>query len=221
MPANDTRVPLCIFVKVPEPGRVKTRLVPPLTHHQAADLASAFFADTLSLARSFRWARTIVVCDGDARELELIDVKIVWQQGGGDLGERMERTMRRALSESPMAMIIGTDSPDLPRAALENARNLLDSNDAVLGPTRDGGFYLIGLRRCDEGILSDLPWSESETRERTIERLEMRGYRVALTEPWFDVDVSADVARLEELLIREPDRAPRTAALLNALRSDR
>jgi uncharacterized protein len=205
---------LCIFVKPPVPGRVKTRLVPSVTPAEAAALAAAFFADTHALAHSCGWARVVVACDGDPSALALAADAEVWPQGSGDLGERMERILRRALGDSTAAIAIGTDSPGLPRRFLDAARLHLASHDAVVGPCEDGGFYLLGLRRCPAQLLHGLPWSVATTRAHTVERLLARGLTVAETEPWFDVDVAADLARLAELLRDERIFAPKTAELL-------
>ena len=138
----------------------------------------------------------------------------VWPQGEGDLGARLERILRRALKESAHAVAIGTDSPGLPLALLEEARSALEAHDAVVGPADDGGFYLLGLNRCPEGLLAGLPWSAENTRARTLSRLEERGLTVQLLAPWFDVDVAADLERLRSLLAEGAIRAPATAHLL-------
>jgi uncharacterized protein len=207
-------LPLCIFVKPPLPGKVKTRLSPSLAPEAAARLAAAFFADTLALARSCEWARVVVACDGDPAALGLEPDIEVWPQGGGDLGDRLERVLGRALRESAAAVAIGTDSPGLPRAFLDSAHRRLGSADAVLGPCDDGGFYLIGLRRCPGGLLSGLPWSVDSTRAETLARLRFAGLSVAETEPWFDVDLPEDLERLTDLLERGEISAPNTARLL-------
>jgi hypothetical protein len=214
-PQMPPRSLLCIFVKPPLAGTVKTRLVPAVTPEQAASLAAAFFADTLALAGSCAWARVVVACDGDPAPLGLDAGVEVWPQGGGDLGERMERVLRRALDKVPAAIAIGTDSPGLPRQRLEAARGLLEQHDAVVGPSEDGGYYLLGLRRCPEGLLRGLPWSEACTRRETVARLRAEGFRVAETEPWFDVDLPADLARLAELLREGQLSAPTSARLLS------
>lgn len=109
---------LCIFVKPPTAGRVKTRLVPSVTPAQAAELASAFFADTLALARSCDWARIVVACDGDPALLALDTDVEVWPQGGGDLGERMERVLGRALGDlARLAELLREERIFAPRTA--------------------------------------------------------------------------------------------------------
>jgi len=216
MPAATT---LCIFVKPPLPGLVKTRLTPFLTAGEAAGLAAAFFADTFALARSCEWARVVVACEGDPSPLGLGTGAEVWPQGAGDLGDRMERALSLALEGGDSAIVIGTDSPGLPRRLLDAARLQLAGNDAVIGPSEDGGFYLLGLRKCPQGLLQGLPWSTATTRDRLLERLSSSGIAVAEVEPWFDVDVPADLKRLAGLIREESVFAPRTARYLAGLAS--
>lgn len=135
-------------------------------------------------------------------------------QGTGDLGERIERVLRTALRLAPYAIAIGADSPALPTRLLEAARAGLERSEAVIGPAEDGGFYLIGLRACPEGLLRGLSWSASDTFARTLERLREHGLRVEVLERWFDVDRAEDLERLRELLRRGEIHAPRTARLL-------
>jgi rSAM/selenodomain-associated transferase 1 len=213
-----TKATLCILVKAPLPGLVKTRLTPFLTKVEAAGLAAAFFADTFALASSCDWARVVVACDGDPSPLELSAGTEVWSQGSGDLGERMERVLSLALESSKAAIVIGTDLPGLPRRFLDSAWLKLAERDAIIGPSADGGFYLLGLQRCPSGLLCGIPWRSSTTRERTVERLCSVGLTVAEAEPWFDVDVPSDLVRLADLLREERISAPRTAGFLTGLR---
>ena len=213
-----TKATLCIFVKAPLPGLVKTRLTPFLTTVEAASLAAAFFADTFALANSCEWARVVVACDGDPSLLELATGTEVWQQGSGDLGERMERVLSLALESSQAAIVIGTDFPGLPRRFLDSARLKLAEHDAIIGPSADGGFYLLGLQRCPSGLLRGIPWQSATTREHTVARLCSIGLTVAEAEPWFDVDVPTDLVRLAGLLREERILAPRTADFLTGLR---
>ncbi|HEX7505251.1 MAG TPA: TIGR04282 family arsenosugar biosynthesis glycosyltransferase [Polyangia bacterium] len=213
-----TKATLCIFEKAPLSGLVKTRLAPFLTTVEAAGLAAAFFADTFALASSCDWARVVVACDGDPSLLEIAPDTEVWPQGPGDLGERMERALSLALESSKAAIIIGTDLPGLPRRFLDSAHFQLTGHDAIIGPSADGGFYLLGLQRCPSGLLRGIPWQSATTREHTVERLYSIGLTVAEAEPWFDVDEPTDLVRLAGLLREERIWAPRTAGFLTGLR---
>jgi rSAM/selenodomain-associated transferase 1 len=214
-------VTLCIFVKEPRAGAVKTRLAATIGAEAAARLARAFFLDTIELAQRLSSARVVVALSGEDTMFPEIHGRFeVWSQGDGDLGARMERILRRALEESPRALAIGTDSPGLPLTLLENALKSLGSHDAVMGPADDGGFYLLGLTACPEGLLASLPWSADDTRARTLSRLHERGLSVELLDPWFDVDVEADLDRLRSLLAAGTIHAPKTSQILGIHRSE-
>jgi glycosyltransferase A (GT-A) superfamily protein (DUF2064 family) len=126
--------------------------------------------------------------------------------------------LRRALSLAPFVIAIGIDTPGLPHTFLEQAREALRDADAVLGPAEDGGFYLLGLRRCPSGLLQDLPWSAENTFSQALARLKASGLSVVLLDRWFDVDRPADLIRLRQLLERGHIDAPETLRALQALR---
>jgi hypothetical protein len=205
---------VCVFAKPPRAGSVKTRLAGEVGAQGAARLARAFFADTWALVARTAWARPVAAVNGPFPLAARGDDCTVWRQGGGDLGLRMERVLRRALREAPFAIALGSDSPGLPRQRLEAARVRLAACDAVLGPAEDGGFYLLGLRRCPRGLLRELPWSSADTFARTCERLRARGLSVAILPGWFDVDRPADLARLRRLLAGRRIHAPHTRRAL-------
>jgi glycosyltransferase A (GT-A) superfamily protein (DUF2064 family) len=129
----------------------------------------------------------------------------------------MERALLRALTIGERVLLIGSDSPGLPRAHPEAARAELSTHDAVLGPADDGGFYLVGLHRCEPGLLSGLPWSRSDTLTHTEARLRKAGRTVAHAPAWFDVDEHPDLLRLSGLLVRGEVDAPATARMLASL----
>jgi hypothetical protein len=201
---------VCIFAKPPVPGQVKTRLQPALGREGAAALARAFLDDTCAALRDLPWASPVLATTGPLDGAPFP----IWPQGEGDLGARLERVLARALREAPFAIAVGTDSPGLPPRLLDDARTALADADAVIGPSADGGFYLLGLRRCPEGLLRDLPWSRADTCIRTLARLRERGFRVAALDPWFDVDRPGDLATLRGLLATGTITAPATARLL-------
>lgn len=205
-------VTIAIFAKPPRPGRAKTRLVPALGEVGAARLARAFLQDVWALSdRS--WARRVLATTepGD-RSCGLPEGIERWDQGGGDLGARVERVLWRGRP----AIALGADSPDLPPDYLDAAREALSDADAVFGPAQDGGFYLLGVRHGPQGMLDDLPWSTPDTLSAAEARLRSLGLRTRRIEPWYDVDEPTD---LEALLARlsEHERAPRTRAALREL----
>ncbi|MBI5440963.1 MAG: TIGR04283 family arsenosugar biosynthesis glycosyltransferase [Deltaproteobacteria bacterium] len=167
---------------------------------------------------SLQWAEPVLVTtEPDAPEWRRSRLRRVRPQGSGDLGERLMRAMSDALGTSRAVIAIGADSPGLPTEYLEAARLALESSDAVLGPAKDGGFYLIGLRRAPGNLLDGLPWSSAETFERTWNRLLERGLSVHVLPDWFDVDHSEDLVGLRRRLVRGDIDAPSTARALAGL----
>lgn len=211
-------VALCVFAKPPRAGEAKTRLAPALGAEGAARLARAFIQDTWALVTRMPWAAPVLASPSPWPEGLLAGPVEVWPQGEGDLGARMERVLLRALERYPAVMALGADSPGLSPEHLEAARAGLVHADAVFGPSEDGGFYLLALRRLPVGAFVNLPWSQAETLARTEERLVSLGLTVARVAPFFDVDVPEDLAHLESELASGRLRAPATEAALRELR---
>jgi uncharacterized protein len=206
---------ICVFAKTPEAGGVKTRLG--LTDAAAASLATAFFQDTWAQLAALSWARPVAALNGEPSALGGAPGGEVWEQGDGDLGARLERVLHRALNDGPWAIALGADTPGLPAQRLEEARDALRTFDAVLGPSEDGGFYLLGLSRCPEGLLNSLPWSEPDTFVSTHQRLQQLGLEVAVLPKWFDLDRPDDLQRFKRMLERGEVIAPRSQRALEAL----
>lgn len=209
---------VCVMAKAPVAGRVKTRLSPPLTADQAASLAAGFLLDTWSVASQLDGASLFLSRAGPAGlfppELAAVDAV---DQRGSDLGARIESALLEGLERGSRVLVIGSDLPGLPLAHLEAARDALERADCVLGPSSDGGFYLIGARNFAPGTLADLPWSSPRTRASTIERLESRGFSVELAPPFDDIDEPSDLDALRARVIAAPDSAPATHRALAAL----
>lgn len=211
---------IAVFAKPPRAGEAKTRLGAAVGHDVAARLARAFFEDTWHRAKELPGVRLVLA--STANEVDAFGVGAVelWLQGEGDLGARLERIAARALAEAPWFVAIGADSPGLPLQHLEAARAALLRHEAVLGPSADGGFYLLGLRSLTPGLLDGLPWSAPTTFEATRSRLLEQGWHVATLQPWYDVDEVAELERLRRELAEGSIQAPRTAAVLASLRQD-
>lgn len=207
-----------VFAKYPRAGRVKTRLARELGDAAAADLYRAFVADLLDTLDGI--GRPLAICHwpadagGDMREW-LGEDRRYWAQEGDDLGERMANALARAFRAGfRRAILVGTDLPDLPSSIVVRAFDALARTGVVLGPARDGGYYLIGF--CAEtftrDVFRDIPWSENAVCRRTRDRMAANGLAPVLLPVWKDIDTVAD---LEEL--GTADRAPRTRARLAAL----
>ena len=211
---------VCIFAKPPLPGRAKTRLIPVLGDELAAVCADAFLEDTVRLVERLSWAELIIAAT-ETFERRYFPHHPVWIQPAGDLDIRIEVILRRALLSTPLALALGADSPGLPVKFMEQAREALKVHDAVLGPTEDGGFYLLGLKRCPSGLLSGIEWSSFATFSQTLARLRQHGFSVAILGRWIDVDTPASLAQLDTLLDDPKISAPRTKLLLQKLRGQR
>lgn len=209
---------ICVMAKVPVVGRVKTRLCPPLTPAQATDMARALLCDTWAVTRMAR-ARAVLSYAGEPAHLPAaltVPAVDMWPQAPGDLGARMEATALRALRSAGRVALIGCDAPGLSPQLFDRALAMLSEFDAVLGPALDGGYYLFGVRRCEPGLLADLPWSAPDTLRATYRRLRRCGYSVALLPAWFDVDDQADLALLRAGFAAGLLRAPATERVLAA-----
>ena len=193
----EPRSVVAVFAKRPVPGGVKTRLTPPLTPDQAARLYWAFTQDTWTRLERWGGAELMLFADepweGFAAFTGAVEI-----QSSGDLGMRMYSCFKRVQSLNfERSLIVGTDSPTLPLARLDEALAALDSPDsAVLGPTSDGGYYLVGCREPRKGMFEEVAWSAETTLEDTRRAFERVGYRTALLASWWDVDEPADLARL-------------------------
>jgi uncharacterized protein len=210
----DQRTCICVFAKPPVPGRVKTRLAPLLGSGGAAELAKALLQDTWDSVSALPWAKRVLASTEGGLQDFLRGPVEIWLQGQGDLGARLENISRRALSDHPSVISIGADSPGLPVKYLDQAREALNRADAVVGPSEDGGFYLLGLRKCPTGLLSGIPWSAPTTCLETIAKLQAAGLTVYILDDWFDVDTSQDLERLSTLITTKQIEAPKTKHFL-------
>lgn len=207
LPARASAV-IAVFAKPPAPGEVKTRLAEAVSPEDSSALANAFLNDTLNELGSLDWAKSVVA---STTEIPFDDrTTETWDQGTGDLGARVACILQRGLTHAGEVYAVGTDAPGLTRGHLEEAREALKTYDAVLGPATDGGFYLLGLTRCPEGLLADLPWSTPETCEATEARLTALGFRVAHLSPLDDIDRPEDLSTLETTVASAPGRLHRT-----------
>ncbi|MFG1708604.1 TIGR04282 family arsenosugar biosynthesis glycosyltransferase [Nonomuraea sp. M3C6] len=199
---TELRPQIVVIAKEPVPGRVKTRLVPPLTPGQAAALAGAALEDTL---------RTVAQVPGVHRVLALDGAPGVWLPGGftvlpqrgGGLDERLAAAFEdtHRLWPSPI-VLIGMDTPQASAGLLTEAVSLLAGHDAVFGPATDGGFWLLGLRVPDPALLLGVPMSEPATGEIQLRRLREAGMSVALMPCLTDVDTITDAIEVAAMAPR-------------------
>jgi uncharacterized protein len=209
---------ICIFARAPVLGEVKTRLGRAVGEAQALALYEAFLEDTCTLTQGLG-ARRVLAVAGDvthprlerlakSQRLELAE------QGEGDLGARMARTIAAYAARGPV-VIIGSDAPSVPRAHLHQALDALIDHDVVVGPSEDGGYYLIGARLPVPELFADVRWSTPEVLPTTLARLAGRSH--ALLPSWYDVDSVEDLERLRaHLATLPPSVAPATRRVLGS-----
>lgn len=188
---------IILFAKAPVAGRVKTRLVPPLTPDQAAQLHTALVWDAIEALQQLR---------GIDLELHTDTRTDAWTSAGlpqslqceGDLGLKMFNALDGALRRGrEQVMIAGSDAPGLPLDYLQQL--LTAEEDVALGPTDDGGFYAIACRRAHRDMFDRVEWSTERTRAQTIEAVRRSGLSAKLGAPWFDVDTPRDLDRMKTM----------------------
>ena len=200
------RAAVFIMAKTPRPGEVKTRLCPPLTPAHAAELYRCFLRDKIQQVRSLKEAIPAVAyapVEGRSLFEALAPGFALVPQRGPDLGARLANGFADFLGNGyDAALAIDSDTPTLPLAFLEQALALMrtPSVDVVLGPSEDGGYYLIGLRALHPELFEGIPWSTSEVLAETVRRAEGKGLRVARLPEWYDVDTPGDLERLKAAL---------------------
>ncbi len=192
---DPSRRVLGIMVKEPKPGRVKTRLAAESSEAWAAQVAHACLLETLSRVRQVAAQRWIIYAPSTAKDvfsnLAGADYRCV-AQTEGDLGSRMASFCRDRFQEAATAIVIlGTDSPNLPIHWIQHAFERLDHVDVVLGPSTDGGYYLLGISSMPP-IFADMPWSQPTVLEKTVQRLQQHSHTLDVLSPWYDVDTLAD-----------------------------
>ena len=195
---------LGMFAKYWEPGRVKTRLAGSVGSQTAAELCQLF---VMTLLRRFATtAQRRVLCFWPPEvETEMKRVAVDWSvsaQSEGDLGQRMRRYFDQAFADGQQRVVlIGSDSPNLPRERVFDAFKLLASHDVVIGQTPDGGYYLIGLSRPCPEVFANVPWSTAKVWEHTMENVRQANLTHAVLEPWYDVDELDDLYLLQADLL--------------------
>lgn len=192
---------LIVFAKAPLPGQAKTRLIPALGAAGAATLAACMLQHALAAAAAARPQALQLCTTPDTGHPAIVHAAAQhgaarFDQGPGDLGQRMHRALARALAGHDAALLMGTDAPALDAARLRQAMAALDSHDAVFVPALDGGYALIGLRRPQPSLFADIPWSSAEVMPRTRQRLLAAGLRWAELDAVADVDEPADLVHV-------------------------
>ncbi len=231
-----------VMAKAPQPGRSKTRLCPPLTHHQAAALSAAFLRDiteNIVLAgqsRSIAGYIAYAPAGGEAlfdghlaagTGLLLADGTPAMPPGVDGFGRCLLHAIRALLAQGhAAAVVLNSDSPTLPTEFLARTAAALarDGDRVVLGPADDGGYYLLGMKAPHARLFADIAWSTDSVADTTRARAAELGLEVVELPPWYDVDDRASLSRLlhetADPAARDgmrPYAAPATAAALTTL----
>ncbi|HVL11692.1 MAG TPA: TIGR04282 family arsenosugar biosynthesis glycosyltransferase [Gemmata sp.] len=169
-----------VFLKYPEPGRVKTRLAATVGDDRAAELYRDWLTQVLTTLQPLRPDIAIVGAIDGAPAEQFADWRPLvdrwWQQPAGDLGTRLDAAFREAHETGAPVVAVGTDCLELDAQLVRDAFAILTSHDAVFGPATDGGYYLVGSSRYLDGFFDGVRWSSPETLSDHTRRCENRGF---------------------------------------------
>jgi len=211
------------MAKAPRPGAVKTRLAPSLSPAAVTACYGCLLDDTLALARSLGDVEVAIMCPGsDVNELAQLagsDITVVAQKGEG-LAAGLTSVFahfapdRQRDAHQRRIIAFNSDSPHLPHSVLEDAFETLAAHDVVVGPTYDGGYYLVGAKASHPALFTGDGMGTSSALDRLRSSARALELSVGFADSFYDIDVADDLTRLAAELRLAPARAPRTAAWL-------
>jgi uncharacterized protein len=217
-PSSGSERVLVIMAKAPRPGAVKTRLTPKFSAEAVTAIYRCLLDDTLALAQSLGDVEVAIMSPGsDVDELAQLAgnrASVVAQRGEGLAAGLTSVFAHFAEDRQRRTIAFNSDSPHLPRSVLEDAFGTLAAHDVVVGPTHDGGYYLVGAKASHPALFANDGMGSSSALERLLSRARTLGLSVGFAAPFYDIDVANDLTRLAEELQLAPARAPRTAAWL-------
>jgi rSAM/selenodomain-associated transferase 1 len=216
--SNNAGRTLVVMAKAPRPGAVKTRLAPNLSPKAVTAFYCCLLDDTLALARSLDNVEVAIMCpDSDVNELAQLagsEVSIIAQKGEGLAAGLTSVFAHFAEDHKRRVIAFNSDSPHLPRSVLEDAFETLAVHDVVVGPTHDGGYYLVGAKASHPTLFAGDAMGTNSALERLLSRARDLELSVGFADRFYDIDVADDLSRLAQELRLAPARAPRTAAWL-------
>lgn len=209
---------LVIMAKAPRPGAVKTRLASSLSPGALTAFYCCLLEDTLTLARSLGDVKVAIMCpESDVSEMIRLagsEATIVAQKGEG-LAAGLDSVFAHfAGGHQRRTIAFNSDSPHLPRSVLEDAFETLAAHDVVVGPTHDGGYYLVGAKASHPNLFAGDGMGTTSALDRLLSRTRALELSVGFAPPFYDIDVADDLIRLAQELRAYPSRAPRTAQWL-------
>ena len=193
--------PLLVAVaKAPVPGTVKTRLIPPFTCEEAAELYRCFLGDRLKTMNSLKGIDLAIAYTPEGEREMFVPLSrngiALFSQKGRNLGERLKNIFIEKFSEGYGAVsIVDSDTPDLPRETIQETFRRLKANltDVVFGPCHDGGYYLVGMRKLHPELFDDIPWSTDAVLSTTLKKAEEQGVKTDLLSALNDLDTFEDL----------------------------
>ncbi len=206
---------LVIMAKAPKPGMVKTRLTQRLPASAVTALYRCLLEDTVALVRSLTNVNVALMCPESDRD-ELVQllgntVQVVAQRGAG-LAAGLTSVFRHFTAGRHHVIAFNSDSPHIAPSVLEGAFEILTAHDVVVGPTHDGGYYLVGAKTAYPSLFEGDGMGTTRALDRLLTRTKLLGLSTGFTEPFYDIDVADDLLQLGKELRVAPTRAPRTAA---------
>jgi rSAM/selenodomain-associated transferase 1 len=209
---------LVIMAKAPRLGSVKTRLAESFSLEAVTELYRCLLNDTIALAQALDHVEIAIMCPAsDVEDLSRAvakTVRIVPQTGQGLAAGLASVFAHFAASGDERVIAFNSDSPHLPASVLESAFDVLEACDLVVGPTHDGGYYLIGARASHPGLFTSDGMGTGNALETLLARARALRLSARLTDPFYDIDMEGDLSRLAAELRLAPARAPRTAVWL-------
>lgn len=209
---------LVIMAKAPRLGSVKTRLAESLSLQAVTELYRCLLNDTIALAQALDHVEIAIMCPAsDVEDLSRAvakTVRIVPQTGQG-LAAALASVFRHFATGHQQVIAFNSDSPHLPASVLQTAFDVVRACDLVVGPTHDGGYYLVGAKASHPDLFTSDGMGTANALEALLTRARALGLSVILTDPFYDIDVASDLSQLANELQRMPGTAPRTAKWLS------
>ena len=210
---------LVIMAKAPRLGSVKTRLAESLSLQAVTELYRCLLNDTIALAQLLDHVEIAIMCPASdvedlSRAVVAKTVRIVPQTGQG-LAAALASVFRHFATGRQRVVAFNSDSPHLPASVLQTAFDVVQACDLVVGPTHDGGYYLVGAKASHPDLFTSGGMGTANALEALLTRARALGLSISLTDPFYDIDVASDLSQLANELQRIPGKAPRTAKWLS------
>jgi uncharacterized protein len=211
---------LVIMAKAPRVGCVKTRLADNFSSQAVTELYKCLLNDTIALAQALDHVDVAIMCPASdvedlSRATAAKTVPIVPQSGQGLAAALVSVFAHFAASDHRRVIAFNSDSPHLPPSVLGDAFDVLETRDLVVGPTHDGGYYLVGAKASHPNLFTSDGMGTTNALEALLARARVLGLSAHLTDPFYDIDVAADLSRLALELEGLPGKAPSTAKWLS------